>query len=167
MRAVVNWSLWKHLFCTICDTHSPFKNKRVKGSLPKWITSDFLRLAKDRDYYYKRAHKTNNPNDWDQAKHLRNKVNNLNRNLKRKYCSSAINNDVNKPKKIWKTIWELIPKNKPNIERVYKNGELSNNDQETANEFNKHFTSVGDSLAKQFCDNSSSSTNNTKITLMN
>ena len=60
----------------MCDVHAPIKDNLVKGSkLPEWINNDFIKLSKQRDYFYKKAHKTNDPNDWKSAKSLRNKVN--------------------------------------------------------------------------------------------
>ena len=55
--------------------HCPLKEKRIKGSLPEWISSDYIKLSKDRDHYYSKAHKTNDPQDWLMAKNLRNQVN--------------------------------------------------------------------------------------------
>ena len=79
----------------MCDAHAPIKEKLVKGSpLPDWINDDFIKFSRERDYCYKKAHKNNNPNDWSKAKHLRNKVNNLSKYLKKTYCDKAINNNV-------------------------------------------------------------------------
>ena len=59
---------WKDTFNNVCDTHAPVKEKLVRGTqLPQWINRDFIQLTKDRDYYYKRAHKTNDPDDWKTA----------------------------------------------------------------------------------------------------
>ena len=73
---------WQTLFTEACDKHAPFKEKKIKGHLPEWINGDFLRLCKDRDYYFAKAHKSNNHEDWLKAKSLRNKVNNMRYYLK-------------------------------------------------------------------------------------
>jgi hypothetical protein len=65
------------MFDKACDLHAPIREKRVKGWQPDWINSEFLSVCKDRDYYYGRAHKTNNPDDWQKAKSFRNKANNM------------------------------------------------------------------------------------------
>ena len=88
------WDIWKNKFNDACDEHAPVKEKLVKGYLPEWIDSDFIKLSKDRDYWYSKAHKTNDPMDWEKARSLRNKVNNLNKYLKKKYCSNAIKDNV-------------------------------------------------------------------------
>ena len=92
------------MFNDACNKHAPVKERRIKGFLPEWVTSEFLSLSKDRDYYYSRAHKTNDPHDWVKAKSLRNKVNNLNRSLKRKFFQTEIQNNINDSTKLWKSI---------------------------------------------------------------
>ena len=84
---------------------------------------------------------------------LRNKVNNLGKTLKKRYCSDAINQNVHNSKKIWSTIKKLIPTNKSSVKAVETNNGLTNNDKETANEFNDFFTSIGNDLAQKFDDN--------------
>ena len=68
------WDIWKNKFNDACDEHAPVKEKLVKGYLPEWIDSDFIKLSKHRDYWYSKAHKTNDPMDWEKARSLRNKV---------------------------------------------------------------------------------------------
>ena len=97
--------VWQSLFNKVCDEHAPIKEKLIKGSkLPEWINKDFIKLSKERDYFYKKAHITNDPDDWKSAKLLRNKVNNMNRYLKKIYCTEAINNNVDNCKSLWSTI---------------------------------------------------------------
>ena len=79
------------MFNNDCDIHCPIKEKRVKGSFPEWINGDYIKLCKDRDYYFSRDHKFNNDNDWKRASQLRNEANKLNRSLKRNYCNKVIN----------------------------------------------------------------------------
>ena len=79
--------------------------------LPEWINSNYIKLSKDRDHYYSKAHKTNNPQDWLMARKLRNQVNKLNKNLKKHYCNNAINENITDSKKLWCAIRKLIPKN--------------------------------------------------------
>jgi len=68
------------------------QHELVKGSpLPEWINNDFIQLTHKRDHFFRKATKTNDPNDWKNAKTLRNKVNNLSKHLKKTYCSNAIN----------------------------------------------------------------------------
>ena len=142
------------MFNEACDKHAPIKEKRVSGSLPEWINSDYIKLSKDRDYLFSKTQKTKDPEDWTAAKSLRNRVNNLGRSLKRDYCTKAISDNINDSKKLWSTIKKLIPKQKVSVKNVYNssNDGFTANDKETANQFNNFFTSIGNSLASKFSD---------------
>lgn len=143
--------IWTNMFDIACNAQAPLKDKLVKGSpLPEWINNDFIQLTHDRDYYFRKATKTNDPIDWKNARTLRNKVNNLSKHLKKTYCSNAINENVNNSKKLWSTIKKLIPNNKPSIQSVQSDNGITINDKETADQFNEFFTSIGNKLAKQF-----------------
>ena len=77
------YNTFQDMFNNACDIHCPIKEKRVKGSFPEWISGDYIKLCKDRDYYFSRAHKLNNDTDWKRARQLRNEANKLNRSLKK------------------------------------------------------------------------------------
>ena len=143
--------VWQSLFNKVCDEHAPIKEKLIKGSkLPEWINKDFIKLSKERDYFYKKAHITNDPDDWKSAKLLRNKVNNMNRYLKKTYCTEAINNNVDNCKSLWSTIKKLIPKQQSSIQSVHTKQGNTVDDKDTANQFNDFFTSIGSKLASIF-----------------
>ena len=142
---------WQLLFTGICDSQAPFKEKRIKGYLPEWVNHDFLKFSKDRDYYYAKAHKTNDQVYWNKAKTLRNKVNNMKFYLKKNYYNKAINDNINNSKNLWKVIKKIIPnKSSP----VPNNIELSDDglpsSKGTANAFNNYFSSIGNTLGEKF-----------------
>ena len=144
------YNTFQDMFNNACDIHCPIKEKRVKGSFPEWINGDYIKLCKDRDYYFSRAHKFNDENDWKRARQLRNEANKLNRSLKKNYCNQAINENVNNSKKLWSTIKKLIPKNTSSVSSVHTQDGFTANDKETADKFNSYFTSIGDVLASKF-----------------
>ena len=39
----IAWATWKNLFLKACNMHAPYKEKRIKGSLPEWINGDYLK----------------------------------------------------------------------------------------------------------------------------
>ena len=65
------WAAWFDIFNEVCNKHAPIKEKNIRGYLPEWVTTDFLKLTKDKEFYY------------DKAKTLCNKVNNLSKTLKK------------------------------------------------------------------------------------
>jgi len=144
------WSHWSNMFNSACNKHAPIIEKRIRGYLPEWVTSEFLQLSKDRDYYYGLAHKTNDPQDWVKAKALRNKVNNLNKSLKSKFFETEIQNNINDSSKLWKSIKKVIPHKQNKIGNVSSSDGYTNSDIDAANEFNAHFSSVGPKLASKF-----------------
>ena len=144
------YNTFQSLFDNACDQHCPIKEKQIKGSFPEWINGDYIKLCKDRDYYFSRAHKFNNDDDWKMARHLRNKANKLNRSLKKNYCTKAINDNVNNSKMLWNTIKKLIPKNNSSVSSVRTHAGFTTSNKETADQFNSYFTSIGNTLASRF-----------------
>ena len=144
---------WQTLFNEACDKHAPFKTKRIKGHLPEWVDNDFLALCKDRDYFYAKAHKTNDKDDWKKAKTIRNRVNNMKFHLKKRYFERSIKENRHDSKKLWKTIKKVLPNTKTctvaNIVNPVDNSNVPTG-KDTANSFNQFFTSVGEDLGKQF-----------------
>ena len=148
---------WQTLFNKACNKHAPFKEKRIKGHLPPWINSEFLKLSKDRDYHFAKAHKTNNQEDWSKAKYLRNKVNNMRYYLKKNYCNDAIVDNMNDSKKLWKTIKKIVPSSSKTssgptsiLSKDDKCIQATTDSKNMANEFNKYFTSIGNELGSKF-----------------
>ena len=74
----------------------------------------------------------------------------MNKNLKKHYCNNAINENVKDFKKLWCAIRKLIPKNVSAVSNVQTEDGCTCNDEETANQFNDYFASIGNDLAKQF-----------------
>ena len=145
------WAAWFDMFNEVCNKHAPIREKKIRGYLPEWVTSDFLKLTKDKEFYYDKAHKTNDPLDWDKAKTLRNKVNNLSKTLKKNYYNTEIENNLNNSKKLWKTIRKVIPgKNKSSISNIKVHDKVTTNDKDTANVFNDYFTTIGSNLGSKF-----------------
>ncbi len=147
---------WQTLFNKACDDHAPFKQKKIKGNLPEWINGEFLKLSKDRNYYFAKAQKTNDPEDWSKAKYLRNKVNNMRYYLKKNYCNDAIVNNMHDSKNLWKTIKKIVPSSKTSngpssiLSKDDKYIQATTDSKNVANEFNKYFTSIGNQLGSKF-----------------
>ena len=136
---------WQSLFTNICNTHAPFKEKKIKGHLPEWVNYDFIKLSKDRDYFYAKAHKTNEPIYWNKAKDLRNKVNNMKFYLKKNYCNKAVKDNLKDSKNLWKVIKKIVPSKSSST----ANTNLLNS-KDTAAAFNDYFTSIGNKLGEHF-----------------
>jgi len=140
----IAWETWKNIFLGVCNKHAPFKTRRIKSYLPPWITPEYKELAHKRDYLKRKAQLSNNEHDWKCAKETRNKVNLLNRSLKRKYFHDVIKENANNTRKLWKTLREHGGLGS-------KNGTLNGSDDckdnvVYANQMNDHFCRVGHSV---------------------
>ena len=93
------WDRFKSLLIRLSDTHAPMISVRRKQKGVPWITDEYLKLARERDYYRKRFKKTKLDSDWDKFKHYRNRANNMNKYLKRDFYKKEFikcGNDINK-----------------------------------------------------------------------
>ena len=68
------WNSFKDLFKSVADNHAPVNIRRVRGRSLPWITREVKDIMKERDYYHKKAIKTNQEVYWSSYKRLRNAV---------------------------------------------------------------------------------------------
>ncbi len=99
-----SWVLWRKMFLDVCNKHVPFKTRKVKGYLPPWITPEYKELSHKRDHQKRQAQLSGNPDDWRRAKEMRNKVNSLNKRLKREHFRKVIKENGNNTRKLWQTL---------------------------------------------------------------
>ena len=149
------WDRFKSLFVRLSDTHAPIISVRRKQKGVPWITDEYLKLARERDYYRKRFKKTNLVTDWDKFKHYRNRANNMNKYLKRDFYEKEFikcGNDINKN---WKIMKDLLPKKngKTDFDLII-NGEIVTDNSVIANKLNEAFNNVSERLGNNICNNS-------------
>ena len=104
------WSNFKSAFVRVADCHAPLILKRVRGinNCP-WMTSDIKRDIRQRDYYLKKARKTNKDEDWLNYRTARNRVTNNIKKAKNTYNKKLVEDNSNDPKAFWKTIKKDSP----------------------------------------------------------
>ena len=105
------WRIWKELFLEVLNKHAPLQHKKTKSSKVPWITNKVKCLITTR----RKAITTKTETDWSNYKKIRNQVNVDLRNAKKNYYSSKIANQKHNPKKVWKSINELLGKQKKTI----------------------------------------------------
>ena len=144
MPVNVAWESFVNKFTNVCDKHAPVKSIRFKNELCPWLghRDDIFNAMHERDYHHNKAlHCSEDHNDhWNQYKMLRNKVNIMMRDAKRDYYTNEINNSAGDMSKMWKTLKELLPKKRGNLNTFPS---TSKSDMDLANDFNKHFTNIG------------------------
>ena len=103
------WDIFQNLFISICDKHAPFKNMKIPNNPPPWFNDDYLSLRRDLIASKSRAEKSKLATDWDIFRAIRNKLNNMSKELKRSYFESAIKDAGNDSRRLWKTVKTIIP----------------------------------------------------------
>ena len=87
-KALEKWSL--ALLSLTIEKHAPMRTMKVSDKLTPWLTTDFRKLARSRDKLKTSAIKNKSSILMNSYKHMRNKVNNLGKKLKRDYFTKKI-----------------------------------------------------------------------------
>ena len=110
-----------------------------RGKPNPCITEETRELMKSRNYWRKRARKTNNPAEWSTYKNLRHQARKLIRAAESEFVKDQIQNNPRNTNCIWKAIRLCLPKRSV-TPKVY-----SEDDKTVADDFNNFFVSVGKS----------------------
>ena len=76
------------MFLNICDSHAPFRRKKVRSSNSPWLTPDLKKLMFERDKAKKLASRVGSSETWMHFKALRNTVNITIKKAKVEYYNS-------------------------------------------------------------------------------
>ena len=132
------WERWKHLFFKAVRNNIPSKRIKPRKNVP-WITSHIRRLFHKRKRLWKRAKASNNQNDWNNYRRIRNQTKS---ELNKSYwlhVSSLI--ESKNPKRFWsfiksKTKYQSVPPT------VQLNDEVASTAADKAQLFNNFFLSI-------------------------
>lgn len=122
-----------------------------------WITSEFIKKIKLRDRLYSRFKKV--PSDYTQNefKKIKNEVNNIRKRLQKDYAETKFKEAQGDYRQTWALLNQICNKkartNKTINHITDKNGVIISNDYDKATAFNKHFSSIGETLASQITNN--------------
>ena len=95
------WREWKIKFLNVVDTHAPLRTKRVRSKRSPWITSELKKRMPKRDIMKLKAIRSKNPQDCDEFKRLRNKVNSDIRIAKESYYKQSFTENKNDSRRTW------------------------------------------------------------------
>ena len=101
----LTWSNWRKVFLDIMDECIPTSTLPNRKNLP-WLTKDIIQLMRKRNNLFKKAKDSNDPNDLQQFKAIRNKVVSKIRSSKQSFFSSL---NPKCPKDFWKSIKAINP----------------------------------------------------------
>ena len=145
------WEMLYHKLIAIADEMCPVREYTIKTKHHDWLTPEIIEIQKDRDYFFKKARKSNNDSDWFIAKNLRNLANTAVRKAKAEYIKSELERYKTDPKIFWRSIkTHVLSDNKGgNINLKDENGEKLSK-QQTVDSINEYFfADIGLNLARK------------------
>ena len=137
-----------YLLSTVIEKHAPLRTMSVSDKVTPWLTTEFNRLAHSRDKLKTASVKHKSSILMSCYRQTRNKVNNLNKKLKKYYFSNKIASVTGNLKESWKTINQLLNRKSEttNIDSMKVDGRDIKNPLEIAQATNDYFCSVGKNL---------------------
>ena len=145
-------SKWTQIFVLILEKHAPTLRRRVSDRNTPWLNADYFKLTKTRDKLKTRAVKSNSKLLMGAYKQIRNRLNNLNTQLKREYFSEQITQFQGDLKKTWKTINQVISKksNTTIVPNLTVDGQTIRSNKAIASSMNEYFAALGTNLVRKF-----------------
>ena len=134
-------TFFNKILVSLADKHAPPIKKKVRGKPCPWMNENLKHKMNKRDQLLRRARKTNNTEDWESYKQLRNKCTIQMRNEKSKYQRNLIQESSLNPKNFWRTVKSIIPMKAKAIS-VDTLNEKESNKKSTANQFCSYFSNI-------------------------
>lgn len=82
----------------VINKHAPIRTIRVKGRHLPWLSSDLIKLFKQRDRAWAKYRLTRDSSDWENYRYLRNSCKVRSRNAKANYFKDRFLHDFHNPK---------------------------------------------------------------------
>ena len=95
---------WTNIFYYIVKKHAPLRSIRISEKYCPWINSDLKAMIRSRCKIKKAAVKSGSPLLLASYRHVRNKVNRLNINLKREYFTTKNQSSQGDMKETWENL---------------------------------------------------------------
>ena len=96
------WAVLKKAMLDAANQLAPMTEYLVKEDKPAWLTNEIIERQKDRDYYYAKHTRTNDPDDLNIARNLKNRANNVVKYAKQHYIKQQAVIHEKDPRKFWK-----------------------------------------------------------------
>ena len=140
---------WTNMFSLILEKHAPLRCRRVSEKFCPWLTKDFKCLSATRDRLKLAAVRSKSKIIMDAYKQMRNRVNRLNKDLKRDYFTNKIALSQGDLKNTWKTINMVLNKKSKTtqIQSLDVDGKHVTDNNAVAQTMNDFFCDIGKSLS--------------------
>ena len=141
---------WNDLFFSTANKHAPIKTTRIKGFKFPWLTTELMDTMRKRDFYRKKAKKSNLQSHWVLYKKLRNLVNSEVKRCKAEYYTRLIDQNRQNQSALWKTLNEVTSRKKSDpVSCIESDGIIYSGSKSIANILNQHFSSVASILVQK------------------
>ena len=125
---------------TILDQMAPMKTVQVRTNYNPWLSQQTKDLMIERDRLQKSAAETENQDEWNKYKVLRNHINNRLRTEERQWQKLKISDCGKDSSKLWKSIKTILNWNSSGSpSQLFHNGKLVTKSQEVASTQNQFF----------------------------
>ena len=133
------------------DSLAPLKETRIKTNSQEWFDGEIRDKMIFRDKLLKKFKKTRNQVDEDKYKSTKYDVEKFIKKKKRDYYHTKLEQNIGKPKELWKTLKSLgLPSKKTSVSKIClkKEDGISFDDATNASIFNKFYSNLADNLVK-------------------
>ena len=137
---------------SVIDQIAPMKEIRVKNNSPDWFDAEIHEEIETRDKLFAKFKKSKKSNDHKNYKKARNKVQHLINKKKKTFVVGKLNENIGKPKELWKSLKSLgLPskKNTPSSICLENNGTLSFDSKTNAEIFKDFYSNLAGDLLKK------------------
>ena len=133
------------------DSLAPLKETRIKTNSQEWFDGEIRDKMIFRDKLYQKFKKTRNQVDEDIYKSTKYDVEKFIQKKKRDYYHTKLEQNIGKPKELWKTLKTLgLPSKKTSVSKIClkKEDGISFDDATNVSIFNKFYSNLADNLVK-------------------
>ena len=141
-----------HVITSIIDKIAPLKEIRIRNNTEEWMDEEFLEGIRIRDKLLSKFKRTKSHIDHVNFKKSRNNVLSLIRKKKKTCVVGKLNENVGKPKELWKSLKSLgLPskQDKPSKICLKKDGEHCFDDKINSNIFKDFFSNLAKELVNK------------------
>ena len=150
------WNKFEQGFVSVANNYAPIIQKRMRGiNNCSWMNNDIKRDMWQRDYFLKKAHKSNDRESWANYRYYRNRVTSKIKKCKESYNRRVIEENSDDSKAFWKTVKKILPGESKKMSTSLKIGNDVSSDGKTI-AFNDHFVGV---MRRLICDTGNSVVN--------
>ena len=133
----------------ILQTHAPVRKRRVHGVPLPWVNTKIREMMQDRDYYHRKAVRSNLTHHWPEYRRLRNLVYREIKAAKSNYYCDLVTEAKSDSSKIWNAVNEVSSRKAKSStpQCIIADGVHHTTSQSIASILNSHFALIGKFLA--------------------